>query len=423
MKKRWMAALLSICMAALAGACAAEPKEQEAPVKTEKKETPEEAAERMKQAKLEIISPSAYGNIDGLDVEPATYFSVIGKGGTQEYWQMVKAGAEAAVSDLNKELNYTGGDKIKVVYSGPADADNVDEQVNILDEELARYPSALGISIIDSQSCNVQFDLAVQNGIPIITFDSVSSYQGIMANISTDNKKASSEAAAHMAEELEEEGRVLILAHDSRAITCRERAESFAQELKESYPDISVTEIYYMDRLDELRERIVRERAGLPAVNEEEDDGENPEQDDAAAEKELQDAAVDESVLSEEAVQAVTDEEVYQYILEKNPDIKGVFGTNGQAALKMVSLCEEMEMDDVVIIGYDADKEEIEALRDGKIFGLVVQNPYGMGYAAVVAEARCVLESGNEAEIDTGYIWVTAENLDRKETQQMLYTK
>ena len=80
-------------------------------------------------------------------------------------------------------------------------------------------------------------------------------------------------------------------------------------------------------------------------------------------------------------------------------------------------------MDDVVIIGYDADKEEIEALKNGKIFGLVVQNPYGMGYAAVVAEARCVLESGNEAEIDTGYIWVTAENLDRKETQQMLYTK
>jgi ribose transport system substrate-binding protein len=54
---------------------------------------------------------------------------------------------------------------------------------------------------------------------------------------------------------------------------------------------------------------------------------------------------------------------------------------------------------------------------------LVVQNPYGMGYAAIVAEARCVLEIGNEAEIDTGYIWVDEENLDSKEVQRMLYIK
>lgn len=423
MEKRWTAVLLSICMAVLVCACASEPEEPEVPVKTEKKETPEEAAEHMKQAKLEVISPSAYGDIDGLDVEPATYFSVIGKGSSQEYWQMVKAGAEAAVSDLNKELNYEGSDKIKVVYSGPSEADNVDEQVNILDEELARYPSALGISIIDSQSCNVQFDLAVQNGIPIVTYDSVSSYQGIMANISTDNKKASSEAAVHMAEELGEKGRVLILAHDSRALTCRERAESFEAELKENYPDMSTTKIYYMDNLDDLREKIARERAGLSAENEEEVSEENLALEDSADKNERSEDAADGHVLSDEAIQAITDEEVYHYILEKNPDISGVFGTNGQAAMEMVSLCEEMEMDDVVIIGYDADTEEVEALRDGKIFGLVVQNPYGMGYAAIVAEARCVLESGNEAEIDTGYTWVTGENVDSKEIRQMLYTK
>ena len=31
------------------------------------------------------------------------------------------------------------------MYSGPSDKDNVDEQVNILDEELSRYPAALAI--------------------------------------------------------------------------------------------------------------------------------------------------------------------------------------------------------------------------------------------------------------------------------------
>ena len=45
-----------------------------------------------------------------------------------------------------------GKKAVKVVYSGPSDKDNVDEQVNILDEELSRYPAALAISIADAQS-------------------------------------------------------------------------------------------------------------------------------------------------------------------------------------------------------------------------------------------------------------------------------
>lgn len=435
MKKRWTAVLVCVCMGMLTCACAAEPEEPAVPAPAEEKEeTQEDAAELAKQAKLEMISPSAYGDIDGLDVEPATYFSLIGKGGTEEYWKKVKEGAEAAVADLNKTLGYEGGDRVKVVYSGPGETDNVDEQVNILDEELARYPSALGIAVVDSQSCNVQFDLAEQNGIPIVTYDSVSSYQGIMANIATDNEKASTEAAVHMAEELEEEGQVMILAHDSRSLTCKQRAESFSTEIKENHPEMSVTRIYYMDQLDELREKIVRERAGLPPADAKADEeaaeqtadkaaGEALEKNEESGEDAPLEGASDAEAVSEEVLQAITDEEVFAYIFEKNPDIKGIFATNGQAAMQMTKLCGEQEKEDITIIGYDSDSEELEALKDGRMTGLVVQNPYGMGYATIVAEARCVLESGNEAEIDTGYIWVTADNIDSKEVQRILYDK
>ena len=43
----------------------------------------------------------------------------------------------------------------------------MDEQVNILDEELARYPVAVGISVVDATACEVQFDLAAENDIPV----------------------------------------------------------------------------------------------------------------------------------------------------------------------------------------------------------------------------------------------------------------
>ncbi len=67
---------------------------------------------------------------------------------------------------------------MKVTYSGPAEADDVDEQVSILDEELDRYPVALGIAIADTQACEVQFDLAAESDIPVVAFDSGSDYQG-----------------------------------------------------------------------------------------------------------------------------------------------------------------------------------------------------------------------------------------------------
>lgn len=406
MKQRWIATLIIICLVIMAAGCSSgQETEVTSPVQNEQKEeTPEEAAQQAKQAKLELISPSAYGNIDGLELEPGTYFSVIGKGTTEEYWSAVKAGAEAAVEDLNEALGYEGADKIRMVYSGPKASNNVDEQVNILDEELARYPSALGIAVIDSQSCTVQFDLAVQDGRPIVTFDSASTYQGIMANVMTDNKAAATEAAVHMAELLEEKGQVLVIGHDSKSITSVERAESFAEEIQNNHPDMSVTEIYFMDKLDEWKEELLKERSGASA---EENAAVSP--------------ASSSDEIMPEGLQEISDEEVYDYIFEKNPDIRGIYGTDGRAVMNMTELCERQEKDDIVIIGYDADSDEVEALKDGQVAGLVVQNPYGMGYAVIVAEARCILELGNEAEINSGYTWVTADNLEDKEIQRILY--
>ena len=60
-------------------------------------------------------------------------------------------------------------------------------------------------------------------------------------------------------------------------------------------------------------------------------------------------------------------------------------------------------------------------MKDGKVDGLIVQNPFGMGYATVVAAARTVLEIGNEAEVNTGYVWVTAGNMNDDTITPFLY--
>ena len=53
------------------------------------------------------------------------------------------------MDELNEALGYSGKDKIKVTYNAPSHEGDVDEQINILDEELDRYPIAVGIAVID----------------------------------------------------------------------------------------------------------------------------------------------------------------------------------------------------------------------------------------------------------------------------------
>ena len=119
---------------------------------------------------------------------------------------------------------------------------------------------------------------------------------------------------------------------------------------------------------------------------------------------------------------SMSDEDAVAYCLSKHPDLKGCFGTNVNATQLGLKALKNMDkIDDVVLMGFDAGAEQIEALQSGEIDGLVVQNPFGIGYAAVVASARTVLEIGNEAEVNTGYVWVDQENMEEKSVQAMLY--
>lgn len=434
------------------------------------------------QDNLNAISPAAYNNVQGLNLEPGTYISIIGKDENSAYWKNVKAGVMQAADDLNEALGYTGNDKIKVTYNAPAKTEDIDEQVNILDEELARYPNVIGIASIDADACTVQFDLATENGIPIISLDSGSTYQGIQCSVKTDNAEAARTGAYKLADEIEGSGELLLLIHDSQSETAKVREQSFSNEIETNYPNVKIVEKIYCDKLNELKKQIAEEK------NAELSEGE----------KEI-------------TADSFSDEDVIMYYLDKHPDVKGVFGTNnaatqlGMKALQEAEKAAKSEQDTekaaksekdtekateseqdtekaaesekdtekateseqdtekaveseqnteqsdkaeteetggtegntesgetdvqqkaekiaaIVLMGFDAGEDQLSALESGEISGLVVQNPFGIGYASVVAAARTVLEIGNEAEVNTGYIWVTKDNMQEESIQRMLY--
>ena len=387
MKKRWMT-VTAVVMATTFMICACGKQQEQTTTFTGKEtEKPEY------QGNLNAISPAAYNNVEGLNLEPGTYISIIGKDDSSSYWTNVKKGVMQAADDLNKELGYKGSDKIKVTYNAPAKSEDIDEQVNILDEELSRYPDAIGIASIDSAACSVQFDLATANGIPVISLDSGNEYKGIQCIVKTDNKDAARTGAYKLANEIGDEGQVILVVHDSNSETAKERVKSFEEEIKNNYPSVSIVETIYCDKLDDLKKKIAVEKD--PNISED---------------------------LQKAAVEKMTDDEVMQYYLKKYPDLKGVFGTNESSTIFALEALQKTELaGKVALVGFDISEEQIAAMKNGEISGLVVQNPFGMGYASVVAAARTILQSGNEAVVDTGYIWVTKDNLEDESIQNMLY--
>ena len=459
-RKLMKTAALALTAALIAGACAKET-EQNHTFTGDPSEEPEY------QASLNPIMPSAYRDVQGLKLEKGTYISIIGKSEATAFWKAVRSGVMQAAEDLNQELGYSGNDKIKVTYNGPAKSEDIDEQVNILDEELSRYPDVIGIASIDEEACTVQFDLATENGIPIIALDSGNQYPGIQCTVKTDNQEAARTGAYKLADEIGGEGDVMVLVHDSKSETAKERAKSFQDEIAENYPDIRTAEVVYCDQLDDLKKQMAEEQ------------NEGLEEGGRKAEKE-----------------SITDADAVQYLIEQHPGLKGIFGTNDsttmlglQAIRQAEQAWEEGQKEEkdqredtdqkedgrtqeqtgedarepggetketarsgdgagedqesvqdsqaggnefgengenegpveIVLMGFDVSKEQLKALEEGEISGLVVQNPFGIGYASVVAAARTVLQSGNEAQVSTGYLWVTQDNMNDASIQKMLY--
>ena len=342
--------------------------------------------------KLEAIKPKAYSSLKGLSLEPGETISIIGRHSGDSYWKEVEAGAKQAVADLNEALGYKGSNKIKLNYSSPAVRDDVNGQVNLLDQELDRSPIAIGIATIDATACEIQFDLASENGIPIVTFDSGNDYQHIASHISTDNLEATKTAAEELAKSIEGAGEIVVFSQDSISTTATTRTNGFVDFLKENYPDISVVEVYRFDELEKIATEISTAEKENPI------EGAEPRE-----------------------VADITQEDVIEYLLKKHPDLKGVYATNLDTTQLVAKVMKKAEMTNLKFIGFDGGKEQVKLLENGTLDGIIVQNPYGMGYAAVVAAVRVSLGLANNSFVNTGYQWVTKKNMNSKKIKPMLY--
>lgn len=388
MKKRILCTAMVLCLSLITGACSKTPSNDNKNNHTGNATIEKDAT----QTKLDMLKPVAYSSTEGLSLEPGSTISIIGRYAGDSFWSEVEAGAQKAVDDMNTQLGYKGNSKIKLSYCAPNIRDDIDEQVNLLDEELDRAPVAVGIAAIDMTACSIQFDLAAENGIQIVTFDSGSDYQEIAAHVATDNIDASKTAATKLANELEENGQIAIFVQDSSSMTAKNRLQGFVDCMSENYPNINMVNTYHLDQLAAMQETIANERNAALTPD-------------------------------DTPIQAtdITQEDVVKYILEKNPDLKGIYATNLDTTQLVAKVLKDVQKTDLKFVGFDGGAEQTALLEDGTVNGIIVQNPFAMGYATVVAAARVSLGLPNESFVNSGYTWVTKDNLTDKTIGKVLY--
>lgn len=74
---------------------------------------------------------------------------------------------------------------------------------------------------------------------------------------------------------------------------------------------------------------------------------------------------------------------VMENILQGDKDIVGVFAHNDEMALGALAAIEASELDNIVVIGFDATDDAVEAVESGRLAATVAQQPKLMGTLSV----------------------------------------
>ncbi len=306
-----------------------------------------------------------YTSLEELNPEPGSRIAVVVKNIKSSFWASVKKGMEQAVKDLNQKMGYKGDDKIKISFEGPSEEMDVESQINIIDAVLSENPSVLCLAAIDMESCEAQLEAAMENDIPVIVLDSGVESSLVNAVCATDNYALGSAAAERLAEAVGGQGQIAVMTHVSTSQTSRDREAGFTETIANNYPEIEIVNVSH-----ENQETSMTEMA--------------------------------------------------EAVLKLYPEVKGYFGTNEHATNAVLDAI-SVSGREIMVLGIDAGKKQIDAVKKGLEIGTFVQNSYGMGYATIVAAIRADLKLENDAFINCGYQWIDGNNVTLPEYANYLY--
>ncbi len=104
---------------------------------------------------------------------------------------------------------------------------------------------------------------------------------------------------------------------------------------------------------------------------------------------------------------------VMQNLLQAHPDLKGVFAQNDEMALGAIQAIEAAQKTGIVVVGFDAITDALNAIKDGKMAATVAQQPALMGEMAVATASDIIAGKTPPASQPVEVKLVTKDNVEQ----------
>jgi ribose transport system substrate-binding protein len=290
--------------------------------------------------------------------QPQKYtIAVIPKGTTHEYWKSIHAGAVKAQRELA-----AAGIAVDIIWKGPLKEDDREQQMQVVENFIGRHVDGIVLAPLDNKALVAPVETAVRGNIPVVIIDSGLVSAAPASYVATDNREGGRIAARNLGRLLAGQGKVIMLRYAIGSASTEEREAGFLEIMQRDFPAIQLLS--------------TDQHAGATR-----DTGKR------AAE----------NLLSRYGAQ-----------------VNGIFACNESSAVGMLLALRDAGLagGKVKFVAFDSGVTLNAGLKAGDIQGLVVQNPFNMGYLGVKTVVAVLRGEKVPARIDTGVGFVTKENFD-----------
>jgi ribose transport system substrate-binding protein len=299
---------------------------------------------------------------------------------THEHWQSVKRGALRAAADLKDQ-----GITVDIIWDGPNTESDATQQINLIDNKIAMGIQGLVLAPLHSGQMVAPVERAVAKGIKVVIIDSGLDPRALKENpnlmvkyVATDNRNGGRLAGEKLIELLRKEKKdepvkVILFRYAPGSESTMQREEGFLEAVEDA-----------------------NKKAGKEIVK----------------------------VVSQDKYAGATADEAKREagpLLSQFPmgTVDGIFAVNESSTFGMLNaLREKNRVDEITLVGFDSSEPLVQALREGHVASLVIQDPYRMGYLGVwnvvMALEGYDVSAGGLVQ-STGEVFLTRENLDSEE--------
>jgi ribose transport system substrate-binding protein len=284
---------------------------------------------------------------------------VIPKETASVYWEGVRQGALKAGAE----------EKYEILWNGPEIETDRERQIQIIEDMIARKVDGIVLAPNDRKALVPAVERIDASKIPCVIIDSGVETDKYLAFLATDNYKGGVLAAQRMGEVLGGKGRIIVVEWTPGSASTEYRLQGFRATLAQEFPGIEIVDSKY----------------GNPPTM--------------------------------EKIRDVT-----QDMLARNAGIDAIFACNATTSGGALTALREAQPGDqrIKMVGFDAWPMLVDGLEKGELDGLIIQNPYKMGYEGVKMIVRHLRGETVPKQVDTGVELITKERLSDPKIKELL---